>query len=184
MQEHFTFVAPSLWNNLLPSLHSTTAIATLKKGLQTHLFDLAPPPPIIDTSTLDGPLMLRNCFVNYAVEHWFGCHATKPGYAGDTGIIEISLIDWHSCMYYVMLAKLNISKSYDTIIEGHIEPSKGLTPLVTKEWRIFLPRTALTNTMLYVFHFNAGDFTQVFQCYSIYLSHTLHSLDRWGHWFN
>ena len=32
--------------------------------------------------------------VNFAVEHWFGCRATEPGFAGDIGAIEIWLIDW------------------------------------------------------------------------------------------
>ena len=28
------------------------------------------------------------------VEHWFGCRATEPGFAGDIGAIEVWLIDW------------------------------------------------------------------------------------------
>ena len=35
--------------------------------------------------------MLRNCFLDFAVEHWFG---TEPGFAGDIGAIEVWLIDW------------------------------------------------------------------------------------------
>ena len=27
-------------------------------------------------------------------EHWFGCRAAEPGFAGDIGAIEIWLIDW------------------------------------------------------------------------------------------
>ena len=38
---------------------------------------------------LDDPLMFRNCFFNFAVEHQFGCHATEPGFAGDIGALEI-----------------------------------------------------------------------------------------------
>ena len=48
----------------------------------------------IDTVTPHGMLMLRNCFLDFAVEHWFGCHATEPGFAGDIGAIEVRLIDW------------------------------------------------------------------------------------------
>ena len=34
----------SLWNNLLPSVRSVTSVATFRKRLQTHLFDLVFPP--------------------------------------------------------------------------------------------------------------------------------------------
>ena len=50
----------------------------------------------IDTVTPHGLLMLRNCFLDFAVEHWFGwfgCCATEPGFAGDIGAIEVWLID-------------------------------------------------------------------------------------------
>ena len=40
--------------------------------------------------------MLRNCFLDFAVDHWFGCRATEPGFAGDIGAIELWLIDWVS----------------------------------------------------------------------------------------
>ena len=48
----------------------------------------------IDTVTPHGLLMLRNCFLDFAVEHWFGCRATEPGFARDIGAIEVWLIDW------------------------------------------------------------------------------------------
>ena len=38
--------------------------------------------------------MLRNCLLDFFVEHWFGCRATEPGFAGDIGAIEVWLIDW------------------------------------------------------------------------------------------
>ena len=47
----------------------------------------------IDTSMPDGLLMSWNCFLDFAVGHWFCCCATKPGFAGDIGTIEVSLID-------------------------------------------------------------------------------------------
>ena len=53
-------------------------------------FGLSP----IDTVTPHGLLMLRNCFVDFAVEHGFGCRATEPGFAGDIDAIEVWLIDW------------------------------------------------------------------------------------------
>ena len=38
--------------------------------------------------------MLQNYFLDFAVEHWFGCRTIEPGYAGDIGAIEVWLIDW------------------------------------------------------------------------------------------
>ena len=40
----FHSCAPSLWNNLSLSVHSASSVATFKKYLKTHLFDLAFPP--------------------------------------------------------------------------------------------------------------------------------------------
>ena len=48
----------------------------------------------IDTIMPHGLLMLRNCFLYFAVEHWFGCRAIEYGFAGDIGAIEVWLIDW------------------------------------------------------------------------------------------
>ena len=39
-------------------------------------------------------ITLRNCFLDFAVEHWFGCRATEPGFAREIGAIEVWLIDW------------------------------------------------------------------------------------------
>ena len=47
----------------------------------------------IDTVTPHGLLMLRDCFLDFAVEHWVGCRATEPGFAVDIGAIEVWLID-------------------------------------------------------------------------------------------
>ena len=52
--------------------------------------DLSP----IDTVTPHGLLLLRNCFLDFAVEHWFGCRATEPGFAGGIGTIVVWLIYW------------------------------------------------------------------------------------------
>ena len=41
----------------------------------------------------DGLLMLPNCFFDFAVEHWFDCNTTEPGFTGDIGAMEIWLID-------------------------------------------------------------------------------------------
>ena len=40
--------------------------------------------------------MLHNHFIDFAVEHRFGCRATEPGFAKDIGTIEIWLIDWYN----------------------------------------------------------------------------------------
>ena len=51
--------------------------------------------PIIDTSTPDGPFMLRICFIDFAVEHRFGYRAPESDSAGDIGATELDwLIDW------------------------------------------------------------------------------------------
>ena len=41
----FSSCAPSLWNNLPPSVRSATSVATFRRRLKTYLFDLAFPPP-------------------------------------------------------------------------------------------------------------------------------------------
>ena len=41
-----------------------------------------------------GLLMLWKCFLDFAAEHWFGCRTTEPGFTGDSGAIEVWLIDW------------------------------------------------------------------------------------------
>ena len=33
--------------------------------------------------------MLRNRFIDFAIEHWFSYYATESGYKGDIGTIEI-----------------------------------------------------------------------------------------------
>ena len=58
----------SLWNNLPLSVRSAISVPTFKKYLKIHLFYLASPPPI-DTVTPHGQWMLRNCFLDFAVEH-------------------------------------------------------------------------------------------------------------------
>ena len=39
-------------------------------------------------------LVPSSCFLDFAVEYWFGWHATEPGFAGDIGAIEVGLINW------------------------------------------------------------------------------------------
>ena len=48
----------------------------------------------IDTGIPDSLLMLWNCFLDLAVEYWFGCRATEPGFAGDIGTNHRTLIAW------------------------------------------------------------------------------------------
>ena len=50
--------------------------------------------PIV-TVTPHGLLILWNCLIDFAVQHWFSCCATESGgFAGDFGEIEVWLIDW------------------------------------------------------------------------------------------
>ena len=59
----------------------------------------------IDTVTPHGLLMLQNCFLDFAVEHWFGCRNTEPGFPGDLGAIEVWLIDM---LYVHDVSSLNL----------------------------------------------------------------------------
>ena len=88
----FSFLCPSLWNNLLLSVRSAISLATFKETSEDTCFWLVLSP--MDTAMPDGVMTLRNCFLDSAVEHWFGCRATEPGFAGDIGAIETWLIDW------------------------------------------------------------------------------------------
>ena len=49
----------------------------------------------LDTGTPDIPLRPWNCFIDFAIEHWFGCRPTEHGFAGDIGAVESSLIELH-----------------------------------------------------------------------------------------
>ena len=90
----FSSCAPSLWNNLPLSVRLATSVATFRRRLKTYFFNLASPPPPVDTCVPNCLLMLRNDFNDFAFEHRSGCCATEPGYAGDIDSIEIWLIDW------------------------------------------------------------------------------------------
>ena len=37
---------------------------------------------------------ITQLFIDFAVEHRFGCRATEPGFVRDIGALEIWLIDW------------------------------------------------------------------------------------------
>ena len=75
----FHSCAPFLWNNRPLYVRSANSVATSKKHLDTSLWlDLSP----IDTGLANGLLMLWNCFLDFAVEHWFSCCATEPGLPG------------------------------------------------------------------------------------------------------
>ena len=75
--------APSLRN--YPSVWPPRLKPSGNVSKHVSLTWLCPQSPFI----ADGPLMLRNCFIDFAVEHQFSCCAREPGYAGDTGAIEI-----------------------------------------------------------------------------------------------
>ena len=85
---------------LVPRLFGTTSRCLSVQPVQLlpsrniwrHISLMWPFP--IDIVTPHGLLMLRNCFLDCAVEHWFGCRTTEPGSTGDIGDIEVWLIDW------------------------------------------------------------------------------------------
>ena len=92
------------FQNILPlSFRSATSTVIFRKRLKMHLFDLAFPP---DTEMPDGLLMLRNCFVLFAVEHQFSCCATAPGSNGDIGAIEICFIYWLATNEFLSMSKI------------------------------------------------------------------------------
>ena len=62
-----------------------------------------------------GLLMLRNYFLDFAVEHWLGCRATEPGFAGDIGAIEVWLMTYSVSVPFL-----------DHIISALDEQSSGL----------------------------------------------------------
>ena len=88
----FHSCAPSLWSSLPLSVSSAISVLSSR-----HVFWLAL--SHIDSSTPDDPLMLSNCFIDFAIEHQFGCRATEPGFAGDTGAVEICLINCICCYW-------------------------------------------------------------------------------------
>ena len=92
MQELLARVPHLFGASLLLSVRS--AFQLLPSRNSSRHISLTWPLPRHDTVTPDGPLMLWNCFIDFAIEHWFGCRATEPGFAGDIGAIEIWLIDW------------------------------------------------------------------------------------------
>ena len=47
------------------------------RNIWRHISLTCPSP--VDTVTPHGLLMLRNSFLNFTIEHWFGCRTTSPG---------------------------------------------------------------------------------------------------------
>ena len=88
----FHSCVPSLWNNLPVSFRFSHFSCYLSETSEDTSLWLGFSP--IDAVTPHGLLMLQNCFLDFAVEHWFGCRATEPGFAGDIGAIEVLLIAW------------------------------------------------------------------------------------------
>ena len=62
---------------------------------------------VVDTVMPHGLLMLRNCFLGFAVEHWFPCRATEPGFAGDIGAIKVWSINRFFASFKGALIKEN-----------------------------------------------------------------------------
>ena len=77
--------------------------------ISAHLFRLALSPLLLEPCMLvnfeelekrriSNKLIYQSIQVlDFAVEHWFGCRATEPGFTGDIGAIEVCLIDWLIC---------------------------------------------------------------------------------------
>ena len=89
----------------------------LQKTSQNIPFRLGLSP--VDTGVPNGLLMLRNSLNDFVFEHRSGCCATKPGYAGDIGAIQIWLIDW----YDVVSIQVEVALIYDWWISVSLVPS-------------------------------------------------------------
>ena len=107
VQEHFTLV-PLLFGTTCRCLSVQPFQLLPSRNIWKHISLIWPPPPPIDTSTPDGLLMLWSCSIDLALEHWFGCHATDPGFAGDISTTEIWLIDWLKTRLWMTFAILPV----------------------------------------------------------------------------
>ena len=57
------------------------------------------------------------CFLDFAVEHWFGCRTTEPGFTGDIGAIDVCLIDWLIDWFNLLLIIIYTYWSYYTFLK-------------------------------------------------------------------
>ena len=62
----------------------------------------------IDTGIPDSLLMLQSCFFDLAVEHWFSCRTTEPGFAGDISTIEIWSIYWLMISFWLINSYMSL----------------------------------------------------------------------------
>ena len=85
VQEHFTLVA-LLFGTTSDHLSAQPFYLLLSRNISRHIPLTGPFP--IDHGTPDGPL-IRNCIIDFAVEHQIGCYTMEPGVAGDIGPIEM-----------------------------------------------------------------------------------------------
>ena len=100
LQEHFTH-APLLFGRTCHCLSAEPLLISCKLQATSEDKSLWLGLSPIDASTPDGPLMLQHCFIDFAVEYWFGCRATVPGFTGDIGTIETWLIDWYKVCFQI-----------------------------------------------------------------------------------
>ena len=95
--------------------------------------------------------MLRNLFINFAVEHWFGCRATEPEYAGDIGAIDIWVPDWlnasiNGCLPYSDPRPNDIMKRLSSINSNHA--------LSDYRWTVRNPLKSQSFNIIYHFQLN------------------------------
>ena len=70
-----------------------------------------------DTSRPDGPLMLQDCFTDFAVERWLGCYTFESGYAKDIDATEIILIEWLIDLNLTMISNAYEKFKVNPIVE-------------------------------------------------------------------
>ena len=156
ISDHFSVVA----NLQIPSIHSRTIPQTIKYrklqsiNMEAFKADIQNSDQIRYPKTNATELALqydsvlytlinlhapRNCFLDFAVEHWFGCRAAEPGFAGDIGAIEVWLIDW-------MVSKKISLKPLNPWMTPAILTSKQYRRYLESVWRI--NSTALNRSRL------------------------------------
>ena len=66
----------------------------------------------------DGSFILQSCFINLAVEHWFGSCPTESGYSRDISAIEILLINEILCTGDQSNSSLNLTDTLGRTSRG------------------------------------------------------------------
>ena len=85
------------------------------------------------------PVDAKELFYRFAVEHWFGCRITEPGFPGNISAVEIWLIDW---MVMMRLPLLSVQSDHICVqrwktYSRHVHPRLSLyhSPRLCTTWQ-------------------------------------------------